>query len=158
MAAKKKSRFDNKFKSTAASDSRTANVRTERKVKDDLPKLSFNFKDFDFNQCPPGQTLEKWQESNMLDKLLRKFIDVCACTRPEAEQKELLKVYGKFPTKSQFKIPKHIEERLHGEPFNESVDRNQDLQVTSLNLYFILFSWTKITSSFLQRKNTHKID
>ena len=94
---------------TAASDSRTANVRTERKVKDDLPKLSFNFKDFDFNQCPPGQTLEKWQESNMLDKLLRKFIDVCACTRPEAEQKELLKVYGKFPTKSQFKIPKHIE-------------------------------------------------
>ena len=50
MAAKKKSRFDNKFKSTAASDSRTANVRTERKVKDDLPKLSFNFKDFDFNQ------------------------------------------------------------------------------------------------------------
>lgn len=71
MAAKKKSRFDNKFKSTAASDSRTANVRTERKVKDDLPKLSFNFKDFDFNQCPPGQTLEKWQESNMLDKLLR---------------------------------------------------------------------------------------
>ena len=109
MAAKKKSRFDNKFKSTAASDSRTANVRTERKVKDDLPKLSFNFKDFDFNQCPPGQTLDKWQESNMLDKLLRKFIDVCACTRPEAEQKELLKVYGKFPTKSQFKIPKHIE-------------------------------------------------
>ena len=79
MAAKKKSRFDNKFKSTAASDSRTANVRTERKVKDDLPKLSFNFKDFDFNQCPPGQTLEKWQEEKMLDKdsqeELRKLAD-----------------------------------------------------------------------------------
>lgn len=88
MAAKKKSRFDNKFKSTTASEGRTANVRNERKVKDDLPKLSFNFKDFDFNQCPPGQTLEKWQESKMLDELVTKFIDVCACTRPEAEQKK----------------------------------------------------------------------
>lgn len=58
MAAKKKSKFENKFKSTAASESRTANVRDERKVKDEQPKLSFNFKDFDFNQCPPGQTLE----------------------------------------------------------------------------------------------------
>lgn len=74
MAAKKKSRFDNKFKSTAASDSRTANVRTERKVKDDLPKLSFNFKDFDFNQCPPGQTLENGKRAicwiNFLESLL----------------------------------------------------------------------------------------
>ena len=34
MAAKKKSKFENKFKSTAASDSRTANVRDEHKVKD----------------------------------------------------------------------------------------------------------------------------
>lgn len=88
MAAKKKSRFDNKFRSTSASDCRAANVRTERKVKDDLPKLSFNFKDFDFNQCPPGQTLEIWQENKMLDKLVKKFIDVCAYTRPEAEQKD----------------------------------------------------------------------
>ena len=108
MAAKNKSRFDNKFKSIAASDSRTANVRTERKVKDDLPTLSFNFKDFDFNQCPPGQTLEKWQDAKMLDKLVRKFIVVCTCTRPEAEQKGLLKVYGDFPANSQFEIPRHI--------------------------------------------------
>ena len=47
MAAKRKSKFDNKFKSTVASDSRTANVRNERKVEDDQPKLSLNFKDFD---------------------------------------------------------------------------------------------------------------
>ena len=109
MAAKKKSKFENKFKSTAASESRTANVRDERKVKDEQPKLSFNFKDFDFNRCPPGQTLENWQESKMLDKLVRKFIDVCACTRPEAEQKGLLKVYRGFPANSLFRIPKHIE-------------------------------------------------
>lgn len=109
MAAKKKSKFDSKFKSTAASDSRTANTRNERKVKDDLPKLSFNFKDFDFNQCPPGQTFGEWQESKMLDKLMSKFIDVCACTRPEAVQQGLLKVYGDFPVNSQFKIPSYIQ-------------------------------------------------
>lgn len=108
MAARKKSKFDNKFKSTAAADSRTANVRNERKVKDELPKLSFNFKDFDFNQCPPGQELEEWQKSKMLDKLMRKFIEVCSCTRPEAEQKGLLKVYGDFPENSHFKIPQHV--------------------------------------------------
>ena len=66
MVAKKKSKFDNKFKSTTPADSRTANVRTERKIKDDLPKLSLNFKDFDFNQCPPGQTFEQWQKESML--------------------------------------------------------------------------------------------
>lgn len=131
MAAKKKSKFDNKFKSIAASDSRTAYVRTERKVKDDLPKLSFYFKDFDFNQCPSGQTLENWQESKMLDKLVRKFIDVCACTRPEAEQKGLLKVYGEFPANSLFRIPKHIEGEVAWAPFSESEDRSQDSQVTS---------------------------
>lgn len=69
MAAKKKSKFENKFKSTAASESRTANVRDERKVKDEQPKLSFNFKDFDFNQCPPGQTLENGKKRKCLINL-----------------------------------------------------------------------------------------
>lgn len=109
MAARKKSSFDTKFKSTIASDNRTANVRTERKVKEDMPKLTLNFKDFDFNQCPPGQTLEEWQKNKMLDKLFHKFIEICGCTRLEAEQQGLLKVYGNFPTNSQFKIPRHIE-------------------------------------------------
>ncbi len=109
MAAKRKSKFDNKFKSAAIADIRTVNVRSERNVKDDFPKLSFNFKDFDFNQCPPGQTLGEWQESKMLDKLLRKFVDVCACTRIEAVQQGLLKVYDDFPVNSQFKIPNHIQ-------------------------------------------------
>lgn len=109
MAAKRKSKFDSKFMSTVASDCRTANVRTERKVKDELSLMTFNFKDFDFTQCPPGQTLDKWQEAKMLDKLLSKFMDVSACTRPEAEQQGVLKVYGDFPDNSQFRLPKHIE-------------------------------------------------
>lgn len=109
MAALKKSKFDIKFKSATASDCRIANVRTERKVIDDQPKLSFNFKDFDFNQCPPGQTLEQWQADKMLDKLILKFIDICEYTRLEAIQSGLLKVYGVFPANSRFKIPRHIE-------------------------------------------------
>ena len=112
MAAKKKSKFENKFRSTAASESRTANVRDERKVKDEQPKLSFNFKDFDFNQCPPGQTLEKWQEEKMLDKLVGRFVEVCSFTRQEAVQQGLLKVYGDFPENSHFKIPPHIKGKV----------------------------------------------
>ena len=115
MAAKKKSKFENKFKSTAASESRTANVRDERKVKDEQPKLSFNFKDFDFNQCPPGQTLEKWQEERMLDKLVRRFVEVCSFTRQEAVQQGLLKVYGDFPENSHFKIPVSVQ-KCHNAP------------------------------------------
>lgn len=42
MAASKKSKFENKFKSTAASDSRTANVRDERKVKDKRKQTDMN--------------------------------------------------------------------------------------------------------------------
>lgn len=108
MVAKKKSKFDNKFKSTTPADSRTANVRTERKVKDDLPKLSLNFKDFDFNQCPPGQTFEQWQKEGMLSVLMQKFVDVCSNNIIEAKEKRLLKVYGDFPTNSKFSIPTYI--------------------------------------------------
>ena len=50
MAAKKKSKFENKFKSTAASDSRTANVRDEHKVKDAFYEETYiNEKQTDMN-------------------------------------------------------------------------------------------------------------
>ena len=87
MVAKKNSKFDNKFKSTTPADSRTANVRIERKVKDDLPKLSLNFKDFDFKQCPSGQTFEQWQKEGMLSVLMQKFVDVCSNNIIEAKEK-----------------------------------------------------------------------
>lgn len=106
---KQKSQFDNKFKSTTVSDSRKAAVREEKKVKDELPKLSVNFKDFDFNQCPPGQTLETWEKERMLSKLIKKFIDICAYNRIEAIQQRLLKIYGKFPENSEFEIPPHVQ-------------------------------------------------
>lgn len=106
--AKGKSRFDEKFKSTSASERRRENERDERTVKDDLPKLSLNFKDFDASQCPPGQTFEEWQRDGLLSKLMNKFIDICSYNRIEAEQMQLLKVYGSFPAISRFKLPPYI--------------------------------------------------
>lgn len=108
MAAKRKSKFDNKFKSTTPADSRTVNVRNERSVKDDLPKLSINFKDFDFNQCPPGQALEQWQTDGLLSSLMQKFIAVCSYNIIEARENRLLKIYGEFPKDSKFSIPPYI--------------------------------------------------
>ena len=53
MAAKKKSKFENKFKSTAASESRTANVRDERKVKDGKYSGSPHITDKHMRFSPP---------------------------------------------------------------------------------------------------------
>lgn len=106
--AKGKSKFEYKFKSSSPSDKRRENVRSERSVKDDLPKLSFNFKDFDTTQCPPGQTFEQWQKEGLLSSLMKKFVDVCSYNRIEVEQRKLLKVYSSFPGVSHFKVPPHI--------------------------------------------------
>ena len=125
MAAKKNSKFDNKFRGTAASESRTANVRDERKVKDEQPKLSFNFKDFDFNQCPPGQTLEKWQEEKMLDKLVGRFVEVCSFTRQEAVH---MVIFLKTATSKFLRISKA---RYLGGRFGKSAVKSQGLLVTS---------------------------
>lgn len=106
---KQKSQFDNKFRSSSISDSRIVAIRDERMVKDELPKLSFNFKDFDFNQCPPGQTLNEWEKGKLLSKLMQKFIDISAYNRVEATRLRLLKIYGSFPTNSRFKKPLYIQ-------------------------------------------------
>lgn len=105
---RKKSKFDSKFKSSAPSDSRRENERNERAVKEDLPKLSLNFKDFDWNQCPPGQTFEEWEKEKRLSVLMKKFVDVCMYNRTEAMQMKCLKVYGAFPDNSEFRKPEHI--------------------------------------------------
>ena len=155
MAAKKKSKFENKFRSTATSESRTANVRDERKVKDEQPKLSFNFKDFDFNQCPPGQTLEKWQEEKMLDKLVGRFVEVCSFTRQEAVQQGLLKVYGDFPENSHFKIPPHIKGKVSWGTIRKIGGQKPRLAGYIIESVFYPF-WTKTICSILLRRNIHK--
>ena len=45
---------------------RRRNTREERKVKEELAKIIFSFKDFDVRQIPLGQSYIKWQEENLL--------------------------------------------------------------------------------------------
>ena len=106
---KKKSKFDNKFKSTLPKEDRRVNVLNERKVQEEPEKLSFNFKDFDESQCPPGQKLDDWEKDKRLSKLIKKFIDISQYNIIEAQQKSLLKIYGQFPKNSKFSVPKFIQ-------------------------------------------------
>lgn len=106
---KKKSKFDSKFKSTLPSDERRVNVLNERKVREELEKLSFNFKDFDESQCPPGQTLDDWQKEKRLSVLIKKFVDISMYNIVEAQQLGILKIYGSFPENSEFSVPIHIQ-------------------------------------------------
>ena len=99
----------NKFKSIDESRfERSRNTREEKKVKEDLPRLAFSFKDFDIKQIPPGQSYDTWQEDKLLAYLLIKFGHICALNIVEAQQEKFLKIYGNFPVKTDFKAPQHI--------------------------------------------------
>jgi hypothetical protein len=106
----KNNRFgSNKFKSIDDSRfERSRNTREEKKVKEDLPKLIFSFKDFDIKQVPPGQNYDNWQEDKLLAYMLQKFGHICTLNIVEAQQQKVLKLYGDFPTKTDFKAPQHI--------------------------------------------------
>jgi hypothetical protein len=106
----KNNRFgSNKFKSTDDSRfERSRDTREEKKVKEDLPKMVFSFKDFDINQIPPGQSYDKWQEDKLLACMLQKFGHICGLNIVEAQQQKVLKIYGYFPAKTDFKAPQNI--------------------------------------------------
>lgn len=87
---------------------RKIDTREQKKVKEDLPKITFSFKDFDINQVPPGQSYSNWQEDKLLAYMLDKFAHVCSLNIVEAQQQRVLKIYGNFPDKSNFTQPKHI--------------------------------------------------
>lgn len=107
---KKTSKFgNNKFKSSQSTNTRKANTRDERPVKDELPKITINFKDFNRNQCPPGQDYSDWENDKLLSELLKKFEVICSYNLLEARQQGLIKIYGDFPANSEFTIPDYIE-------------------------------------------------
>jgi hypothetical protein len=58
----KASKFDKKFITQSSVGSRKENIREEKVIKGELPKVVFSFKDFDKDQIPPGQTYEDWQK------------------------------------------------------------------------------------------------
>lgn len=105
----KKNTFDNKFKKQSTQTERKQNVRQERNVKDALPLISFNFKDFDKNQIPPGQSFDDWQENGLLAKMMEKYSYVCQCNITEAQQRGYITIYKDFPERSDFHIPAFFE-------------------------------------------------
>lgn len=89
-------------------DQRKENIRSERIVEGDLPKVVFSFKDFDKTQIPPGQTFEDWQERGYLAYFLEKLAHISELTMIEAKQQKYITEYGTFPKLSDFKHPRHI--------------------------------------------------
>ena len=87
---------------------RKHNTRDERKVKEDLPKIIFSFKDFDINQIPPGQSYKDWQEEKLLAYMTEKFGEICKCNIIEAQQQNMIKIYDGFPNNSGFRYPQTV--------------------------------------------------
>jgi len=109
MSNKYKRFGSNKFNPNEISE-RSRNIREERKVKEDLPKMVFSYKDFDINQIPPGQSFDEWQQDKLLSYMIQKFGHICNLNIIEAQQQKVLKIYNEFPEKSDFKYPQHISE------------------------------------------------
>jgi hypothetical protein len=109
MSNKNKRFGSNKFNPNEILE-RSRNTREERKVKEDLPKMVFSFKDFDIRQIPPGQSFDEWQEEGLLSNMVQKFRHICGLNIIEAQQQKVLKIYNEFPEKSDFKHPQYISE------------------------------------------------
>ncbi|MBP3517418.1 MAG: hypothetical protein J6K31_03220 [Parabacteroides sp.] len=102
------SKFNDKFAAQKKVGKRKENIREERKVEGDSPKVLFSLKDIDKNQMPPGQTYEEWSNNGFLSYLLEKLEHISQKTMAEAIHEGYIKVYGDFPPKSDFKHPVHI--------------------------------------------------
>ena len=98
-----------KFSSKDTPDKRAENTREEKKVDGGRYPLLFSFKDWDQNQCPPGQTWAEWEKEGLLVPMLDKLVQLSQKDRVEASQQQCIKVYGAFPASSEFKVPRFIE-------------------------------------------------
>ena len=106
MSKNKYNKFGNKFKpQDNSSRERSEGIREERKVKEELPKILFSFKDFDRSQ---GQSYFDWESDQLLSAMVEKFGHLCEMNMEEAKRQNLITEYGDFPLKSDFKHPKHI--------------------------------------------------
>ncbi len=97
-----------KFKDSKSPNERKIGIRQENKVSEEIPLILFSFKDFDSQQCPPGQTFKQWENLGLLSNLMTKFVDLNNMNRVEATQRKCIELYKSFPPVSDFKIPNHI--------------------------------------------------
>ena len=110
MAKNKETRFgDSKFKSQKSLKERTENTRNTHKVKEEIPLILFSFKDFDSNQCPPGQTFKQWEQCGLLADFMTKLVDLSNRNSVKAQQEKTIELYRSFPPDSDFKVPQYIQ-------------------------------------------------
>lgn len=89
-------------------DRRRENLRDEKNVDGDLPKIVFSLKDFDKSQIPPGQSYADWESKGYLSYLMKKLEYISQKNMVEATQEGYIKIYGQFPPRSDFRHPPHI--------------------------------------------------
>jgi len=91
---------------------RKENTREERKVVDSRELLTFSFRELDQTQ-PKKQpeTVELWQEKNLVPTLMKRLKELSNLTRDEACTQQQIKIYGNFPAKDKtdFVVPGHID-------------------------------------------------
>ena len=70
-------------------------------------KIVFSYIDLDPNQ---GQSLEEWDDLELLLQMQQKMKQVCTMTMAEANKQKVIKCYHKvvFPPGSKFKYLKHL--------------------------------------------------
>lgn len=100
--------FDYKTKGRNKPLKRKAGIRKEKEIKEDLPKVVFSLKDFDYQQIPPGQSYATWESEKILSRLAEKLQYISQCNIVEAQQQGYIKIYGQFPPRSLYKHPQHI--------------------------------------------------
>lgn len=84
-------------------------TRNTRKTTDSKDLLTFSFRHFDQTQPKNDvQTIALWVEQGLISDLIRRLQELSGLTRAEAEQQKQIKIYGGFPERSDFEIPRYI--------------------------------------------------
>lgn len=97
---------------------RQDNFKRKRKLleirKDGLKKERFIVFSLRYIDRSQGQTIQKWEEENLLAKAMERFQGLNGMSARDALTTEYLKVYGPgIPSGSRFSHPKHLDEDVH---------------------------------------------
>lgn len=119
---------------------RKENTRKERIVIDDEPRVVFNFRDFDKQQIPPGQSFNEWEKDGRLSPLFKSLVEISELTLKEAMSREVIKKYKEFPPHSFFEPPKHIAKDANWATINR-IDGQKSRVVGHLvnNIFYVVF-------------------
>lgn len=70
--------------------------------------IRFNFKFYSFGE-KQGESFEEWQREEILADLNNKLKDYCSKSKVELINDSILELYNKYPSDSEFDLPKVLE-------------------------------------------------